>query len=127
MTLQEILINLGGGAGVVGLVVAALKSQRVRSAVIRLLGDGSGLDLSEAVNSLRTVVEAQGESIEWLREELTSTKAELEIARTQLAKTEALAVENAALRARVADLEAQVHKLEEELKRRRGGRPKTSE
>lgn len=127
MTLQEILINLGGGAGVVGLVVAVLRSQRARAAVIRLLNDTPGVDLSEAVNSLRTVVEAQGESIEWLREELTSTKAELEIARTQLAKTEALAVENAALRARVADLEAQVHKLEEELKRRRGGRPKTSE
>lgn len=126
MTLQEILISIGGGAGVLGLLVRALRSPKARAALARLLSN-TMLDLEEAVKSLKTVVEAQGESIEWLRGELTNAKAELEIARLQLAKTEALAIENAALRARVADLEAQVHKLEEELKRRRGGRPKTSE
>lgn len=126
MTLQEILISIGGGAGVLGLLVRALRSPKTRAALARLLSN-TMLDLEEAVKSLKTVVEAQGESIEWLRGELTNAKAELEIARLQLAKTEALAIENAALRARVADLEEQVHKLEEELKRRRGGRPKTSE
>jgi predicted RNase H-like nuclease (RuvC/YqgF family) len=126
MTLQEIIISIGGGAGVVGLVAQAIRSPKVRKALARLISN-SVVDLTEAVSSLKTVVEAQGESIEWLRTELTSTKAELEIARLQLSKTEALAIENAALRTRVADLEAQVHKLEEELKRRRGGRPKTSE
>jgi predicted RNase H-like nuclease (RuvC/YqgF family) len=124
MTLQEIIISIGGGAGVVGLVVQAARSPKIRKALAHLISN-SVLDLTEAVNSLKSVVEAQGESIEWLRTELTSTKAELEIARLQLSKTEALAIENAALRTRVADLEAQVHKLEEELKRRRGGRPKS--
>jgi predicted RNase H-like nuclease (RuvC/YqgF family) len=121
MTLQEILIALGGGSGVVGLVIAAVRSKAARSYLSRLV---SAVDLSDAVKALQTVVEAQGESIEWLRNELSSAKQELEVARLQLAKTEALSIENAALRSRVADLEAQVHKLEDELKRRRGGRPR---
>ncbi len=104
-----------------GLVVAAARSKNARAYLARLV---TAVDLGDAVRALQTVVEAQGESIEWLRNELSSAKQELEVARMQLAKTEALAIENAALRSRVADLEAQVHKLEDELKRRRGGRPK---
>lgn len=126
MTLQELLISIGGGTGVVGIIAAAARSQRVRS-VLRQILSSSVVDLNDAIANLQLVVQAQGESIEWLREELVNTKAELESARSQLLKTEVLAVENAALRARVADLEAQVHKLEEELKRRRGGRPKSND
>lgn len=121
MTLQELLIALGGVGGLGGLVLAAVRSKGARRYLARLV---SAVDLGDAVAALKTVVEAQGESIEWLRNELSSAKQELEIARIQLAKTEGLAIENAALRARVADLEAQVHKLEDELKRRRGGRPR---
>jgi hypothetical protein len=126
MSIQELLISLGGGAGIIGLLGGALKSRRLRSMLGRLLSN-SMLDLTEAVNNLKSVVDAQGNSIEWLRNELTTTKAELELARIQLTKTEALALENASLRARVADLEAQVHRLEDELKRRRGGRPRGNE
>ena len=124
MSLQDLIISIGGGAGVVGTIAGALKSKRFREAVRRLFS-ASMLDLTETVRTLQTVVEAQGESIEWLRTELSSTKSELDVARLQLAKTESLAVENIALRSRIADLEAQVQRLEEELKRRRGGRPKT--
>lgn len=125
MTLQEIIVSIGGGAGVLGLLAGLLRSPKTRAAVGRLLSN-TMLDLEEAVRNLKTVVEAQGESIEWLRTELSSTKEELEVARLQLAKTEALAIENAALRARVADLEAHVRRLEDELQRRRGGRPKAN-
>ena len=124
MSLQDLIISIGGGAGVVGTIAGALKSKRFREAIRRLFS-ASMLDLTETVRTLQTVVEAQGESIEWLRTELNSTKSELDVARLQLAKTESLAVENIALRSRIADLEAQVQRLEEELKRRRGGRPKT--
>ncbi len=124
MTLQEVLIALGGVGGLGGLVLAAVRSKGARGYLARLV---SAVDLGDAVAALKTVVEAQGESIEWLRNELSSAKQELEIARIQLAKTESLAIENAALRARVADLEAQVHKLEDELKRRRGGRPRNAQ
>lgn len=126
MTLQELLISIGGGTGVIGLLAAAARSTRVR-AILKQILSSSVVDLNDAIANLQLVVQAQGESIEWLREELVNTKAELEAARAQLLKTETLAVENAALRARVADLEAQVHKLEEELKRRRGGRPKSND
>jgi len=121
MTLQETLIALGGTGGVVGLVLAVLRSKTTKGFLARLV---TAVDLSDAVRALQTVVDAQGQSIEWLRSELATAKLDLEVARVQLAKTEALAIENAALRSRVADLEAQVHKLEEELRRRRGGRPK---
>ena len=121
MTLQETLIALGGTGGVVGLVLAILRSRTTKGFLARLV---TAVDLSDAVRALQTVVDAQGQSIEWLRGELATAKLDLEVARVQLAKTEALAIENAALRSRVADLEAQVHKLEEELRRRRGGRPK---
>ena len=124
MSLQDLIISIGGGAGVVGTIAGALKSKRFREALRRLFS-ASVLDLTETVRTLQTVVEAQGESIEWLRAELSTTKSELDVARLQLAKTESLAVENIALRARIADLETQVQKLEEELKRRRGGRPKS--
>jgi len=126
MTLQEIIISVGGGAGIVGLLVQVARSPKVRKGLMRFISN-SVVDLSEAVSNLKSVVDAQGESIEWLRSELSSTKAELDVARRQLVKTEALALENSTLRGRVADLEQQVHKLEEELKRRRGGRPKSSE
>lgn len=127
MTLQEILINFGGGAGAVGVITAVLKSKRARSIISRALNDVEVSEWSRTLQNLKDVVETQGHSIEWLRSELTNTRHELDEARVQLAKTEALAMENAALRARVADLEAQVHKLEEELRRRRGGRPKSND
>ncbi len=121
MSLQDFLIATGSGGGLVGLIVALVRSKAVRSYVARL---ANAIDLSDAVQSLQSVVQAQGESIEWLRSELSIAKDELQDARRQLARTEALAAENATLRARVADLEAHVQRLESELKRRRGGRPK---
>ena len=124
MTLQEILINLGGGAGVVGAALAALRSKKARSALSRALSIVDSSEWADSLKNLKDVVEAQGQSIEWLRDELSNTRLELATAREQLAKTESLAIENAALRTRVADLEAHVRRLEDELQRRRGGRPR---
>lgn len=110
MNVQEILVAALGGSGLVGVITAALRSKRLRPIMIRILtGD---IDLKEAVDSLRLVVNAQGESIEWLRNELSRARTELDEARTTLKATEKLAKENAKLRARVVELEAHVARLE---------------
>lgn len=123
MTIFEIILGVGGGAGLLGLLVRAARSGKLSAVVSRVIANAM-VDIEDTVRGLKTVVEAQGESIEWLRSELDSTKRELLEAREQLQKTEALAAENAQLRSRVAELEAHVLRLEDELKRRRGGRPK---
>jgi predicted RNase H-like nuclease (RuvC/YqgF family) len=122
MSWEQIAINAGGGGAVVAALLAALRSPRVRALVSRLFTEAG--ELKDSLESLRLVVEAQGESIEWLRTELDRTRSELDVAREQLRQTESLRLENAQLRTRVAELEAHVGRLEEELKRRRGGRPK---
>ena len=122
MTWEQILINFGGGAGAVGVLLAALRSPKARAVLSRLFTEAG--DIKDSLESLRSVVEAQGESIEWLRAELDRTRSELDQARDQLRHTESLRLENAQLRTRVAELEAHVGRLEDELKRRRGGRPK---
>jgi predicted nuclease with TOPRIM domain len=113
MAWDQLLINLGGGGGAAALVLASLRSQRVRRALGRVLSDDS--DIKESLSSLRLVVEAQGESIEWLRNELDRTRLELEQARDQLRQTETLRQENVQLRARVAELESHVANLEARL------------
>jgi predicted nuclease with TOPRIM domain len=122
--MKDIIFGVGGGTGVVGLIVAFFKSTKVKSVFTKLTSQSAVTDLTEALSTLRTVVETQGESIEWLRGELTATKDELMSAREQLKNTEALSIENSQLRIRIADLEEHVAKLQEELNKRRGGRPK---
>jgi len=77
------------------------------------------------------VVDAQGQSINWLTEQqeilinqLATYKEELSIAREKLKELESLHKENTALKKRVKDLEALVAKLEAELERRKKFTPK---
>ena len=122
--MKEILFGVGGGTGIIGLMLSLFRSTKFKSAFTKLTSQSAVTDLTEALSTLRTVVETQGESIEWLRGELTATKDELTSAREQLKNTEALSIENSQLRIRIADLEEHVAKLQEELNKRRGGRPK---
>jgi chromosome segregation ATPase len=122
--MRDIIFGVGGGTGIVGLLVSLFRSTRFKSAFTKLTSQSAVTDLTEALSTLRTVVETQGESIEWLRGELTATKDELMSAREQLKNTESLSIENSQLRIRIADLEAHVAILQEELNKRRGGRPK---
>lgn len=91
--------------------LAVLKVRPVRDAIAAAIGKNVD-PLREAVASLQHVVEAQGQSIDWLRSELTAARNELDMAREALR-------ENAALRQRVQELEEQVRVLENELARRR--------
>lgn len=93
--------------------LAVLKVPNVRNAVSAALGLNAQA-VTDAVESLRKIVEAQGQSIDWLRRELDEARAELSLAREAMK-------ENASLRQRVAELEAQVKALESELHRRRKG------
>jgi septal ring factor EnvC (AmiA/AmiB activator) len=90
---------------------AVLKVRPVRDAIAAAVGKNVD-PLREAVASLQSVVEAQGQSIDWLRSELDVARRELDMAREALK-------ENAALRHRVQELEGQVRHLEDELARRR--------
>ena len=113
MNWEQVLVNLGGGGAAVAAALTALRSKRVRIALGRLLSDASGIERS--LSSLQKVVEAQGESIDWLRGELDLTRRALDEARSRLQETENLAIENVKLRARVAELELHVARLEVQL------------
>lgn len=121
--MRDTIFGIGAGGGLVGLVAALLRSGKLQEAVGRMFRAGA-VDLAVVVENLKSVVEAQGESIEWLRTELDRTKEELAEAKAELRVTEDMAEENSKLRTRVAELEVEVAFLKEELKRRRGGRPR---
>jgi predicted RNase H-like nuclease (RuvC/YqgF family) len=114
MQWEQMIINMGGGGVVLGAVLASLRSKKVRTIAGRLFAEDS--ELKGSLESLRSVVEAQGESIEWLRGELDRTRNELDQARIQLRETENLKIENIQLRIRVAELENHVIRLEEKLR-----------
>jgi uncharacterized coiled-coil protein SlyX len=113
MSWDQILINFSGGSAAVAAALAALRSKKVRLLLSKLLSDSK---LEGTLTSLQTVVEAQGQAIDWLREELTQTRADLARAREQLRLTEDFAIENSKLRARVAELELHVARLELQLR-----------
>jgi uncharacterized protein (DUF3084 family) len=112
-------------------VAGVVKFKPIRSAVIALLSE-TPHSLKESLESLSSVVHAQGESIAWLRDELEAARVELAEAKAELAEAkQAHAViadlaheENSKLRQRVAELEEQVRHLEAELARRRKYTPK---
>jgi cell division protein FtsB len=117
----EQLLTGTGTAGVFAAVWAFFRSETGRRLVNRLRKTitSEAVALREAIENLSRVVEAQGESIEWLRGELDRTRAELEEARSALIEREGkLERENDKLRKRVAELEAQVKALEEALAKR---------
>lgn len=111
---EQVVANFGGGGVAVAAALTALRSKKVRAVLSRLLTDTNRFE--GPLDSLRLVVEAQGESIEWLRSELDVTRVELSKARQRLNDTEGFVEENAKLRARVFELELHVARLEGELR-----------
>jgi len=94
--------------------------------------DPSADDLRASVDNMTLVVDAQGQSINWLTEQqeslitqLAAYKEELALAREKLIDLESLHKENTSLKKRIKELEMQVAKLEEELARRKKYTPKT--
>jgi septal ring factor EnvC (AmiA/AmiB activator) len=117
--------EITAGTGLVAAAVAAwrfLRSAAGRKLVgsLRKAAVSETQSLREAIDNLSQVVSAQGDSIEWLRNELDRTRIELTEARVALtAKESKLEVENDLLRERVAELEAQVKALETALAARK--------
>lgn len=126
--LPEILFGTGAAA-TAATVWRFLRSEAGQSALARLrrFAGTEVVALKEAIDNLAQVVATQGESIDWLRAELERTRTELIEARAALDdKENHLASENAKLRKRVAELEAQVKALEAALaKRTRTRKPTT--
>jgi septal ring factor EnvC (AmiA/AmiB activator) len=111
-------------AATVGGVFAYLRSSKgsnvLKSIIHVFSGEKPDENIQSALDNLIKVVNAQGESIEWLRSELEVTKKELQEAREALKKREdELQLENSQLKLRIAELENQVKALEEELNRRK--------
>lgn len=123
--MSNYLPELAAGGGAVGVIAAVwrfLRSPFGRGLVDRIgrAARQEAASLREAIDNLSVVVAAQGESIEWLRGELDSTRTELDEARRLLAEKESkLEAENLSLRARVAELETQVRILEAALAARK--------
>ena len=80
--------------------------------VRRIMGiEPSAEELRLAMDNMNQIVMSQGQSIDWLTNQLTTYRQELDEAHEKL--------ENTALRIRVSELEGQVKALEEEIARRK--------
>lgn len=112
-----VIITTAGG------IFGAVKFKNFRAAIVSLFSE-TPHSLKTAIDNLSSVVEAQGESIEWLRTELDRKNEELERMRKQLLATSSLAEENISLRKRVSELEEEVGALKEQLERRKKYTPK---
>ena len=131
MNVNEIAAAVVAVLAAAGAVVGVIKFQAVRAALIAFLSE-TPHSLKESLDSLSSVVHAQGESIAWLRNELEAAREELAEARVELEEAkkahaviaDTAAAENKKLRARIQELEEQVRHLESELARRRKYTPK---
>ena len=115
---------------------AYLKTKKGRAKTItwikRLFNvDITADDLRGSIDNMSLAIDAQGNSINYLREqhqflidELGRYKEELSLARIQLQELDELHKENTGLKKRIKTLEGQIAKLEEELARRKKYTPK---
>lgn len=115
---------------------AYLKTKKGRAKTItwikRLFNvDITADDLRSSIDNMSLAIDAQGNSINYLREqhqflidELGRYKEELVLARIQLQELDELHKENTGLKKRIKTLEGQIAKLEEELARRKKYTPK---
>jgi peptidoglycan hydrolase CwlO-like protein len=127
MNTQDIIATLSPIAAAIGTVIGALKTPRGKKMLISILGSDTSLDtkinaaIHASVEALQAALDARGEELARLEEELANLNAE--VARLKTAddwKT-----------ARIEELEAEIVQLREEnqalraeLAKRRGGRPK---
>jgi ABC-type phosphate transport system auxiliary subunit len=108
----------------IGAVFAYLRSSKgsafIKNIISVFTGEKTATEIHSALDSLAKVVSAQGESIEWLRNELELTKEQLMEAREALKiREDELQAENSKLKSRIAELETQVNALQDELNRRK--------
>jgi hypothetical protein len=106
---------LAGSIVVLGFVAAILRSKRFKAVLSAAFSIHEDSAITSALHNLAIIVEEQGKSIEWLRSELETARAELLDARRALASALALGEENVHLRARVAELEAEVATTREKI------------
>jgi len=81
-------------------------------------------DLRAAMDNMSQVVLSQGQSIDWLTNQLVQYRTELDDNHEKLKEMETMHKENLALKRRVTELEDIVKYLEKELERRKKYTPK---
>ena len=119
--------SIAGAGGIAGMLLAALKSRRVRSALARLIEEDSNLEnriqltVASAVAALEAALEARGAELVRVEEELADLRAEVAKLRTADKAKDGRIKE---LEREVEELRAENAVLRAEVARRRGGRPK---
>ena len=125
-TLGTILGTLGTTiAGILAYLRTKRGRLRTLNYVKRIFNiDITSEDLRVGLDNISAVVDAQGNSIAYLTQQLDSYREQLSEAREQLKEMEVLHKDNIKLQKRVIELEAQVARLEAELERRKKYTPK---
>lgn len=125
--------TLGTILGTLGTTLAGILAYlRTRRGKLRTLNylkrifniDVTAEDLRVGLDNISAVVDAQGNSIAYLTQQLDSYREQLSDAREQLKEMENIHKENSLLKKRVVELESQVARLEAELERRKKYTPK---
>jgi predicted RNase H-like nuclease (RuvC/YqgF family) len=114
----------GIGTGGFG-VFKVIRKYSLSGYVRRILNLEPGMeDLKAAMDNMSNIVSSQGQSVDWLTQQLTQYREDLDMAREKLKEMEEMHIENTALKIRVQELESQVKALEEDLARRKKYTPK---
>lgn len=127
MDFNAALVSLGGtGAVVSGIITFLVKHEKGKGFILKLLAK-DGLDeriqgaISVAVSALEAALNARGQELERVEQELLELRNEVSDLRSaDDRKTQRIAE----LEAEVVRLSAENETLKKELERRRGGRPK---
>lgn len=127
MDIQTLLTGTGSFGVMLGAILTFLRSDRGRRAVAAFFDESFGLNdkIDAAVDIAVAVLQA---SLDASGNELTKLQSQIENLQTQITELKA---SDTAKSSRIAELEAEVivlraenEVLREELKRRRGGRPR---
>lgn len=127
MDLNAALVSLGGTGAIVSAIVTFLvKHEKGKGFILKILAK-DGLDeriqgaITTAVEALEAALNARGEELERVEQELSELRLEVRDLRTSDDRKTQRITE---LESEVVRLSAENEALREELSRRRGGRPK---
>lgn len=122
---KQIAATLAGFGGVAYAIIKFVNKFSLSRHIRRVMNIEPGADdLRAAMDNMSQVVLSQGQSIDWLTNQLVQYRTELDANQEKLKEMEEMHKENIALKRRVTELEDIVKYLEAELARRKKYTPK---